>query len=472
MDRTISELLADFVLGLEYPRIPFHIRERAKMRVLDFLGVALAGCQIPSSRMMIEVVKELGGTPESTIVGERMRVSCTHAALANGTMAHASDYDDDHRSATMHPGAAVVPAALAMAERKGCEGLHLIEAIVAGYEVICRVGEAFLGTQYHEGFHPTGVCGVFGAAAAAAKILKLSPKEMVSAFGIAGTQASGLEEWKSDGTWIKRMHPGKAAQSGILAALLAEKGYTGPATIFEGKYGFLNAFSFERTYDPKKITEGLGEVFIGHNTAFKPYPCCRFLHQVIDGVLQRVKSDEIGPDKIKEIRVRTFKTGIDTLMKPEERRYRPQTIVDAQFSIPFVVGAAVVRKRVSLSEFTEESIRDPEILEIASRVKGEEDPEYTRGYPERFPTSIDIELKNGSVLKSYVDIPSGDPEKKEYIESPSRFDKEIVEKFLLLISGIPSFSHRSRKIVTSVQGLDHEEDVSKLMRLLAPTKAA
>jgi 2-methylcitrate dehydratase PrpD len=470
MERTISEVLADFTAGLEYAQIPVHIRERAKMRVLDFLGVALAGLQIPSSRIMIEVVKELGGTKESTIVGERMKVSCTNAVLANGTMAHASDYDDDHRSATMHPGAVVVPAALALAEREGCEGSRLIEAIVAGYEVICRVGEAFLGTQYHEGFHPTGVCGVFGAAAAAAKILKLSPKEIVWALGIAGTQASGLEEWKSDGTWIKRMHPGKAAQSGILAALLAKKGYTGPATIFEGKYGFLNAFSFERTYDPRKITERLGDVFIGHDTAFKPYPCCRFLHQVIDGVLDMVKKDNLKPEDIREIRVKTFKVGIDTLMKPEERRYRPKTIVDAQFSIPFVVGAALVRKRISLSEFTEESIRDSQILEIASKVKGEEDPEYTKGYPKKFPTSIEIELKNRSVLECYVDIPSGDPEKKEYLNNPSKFNEEIVNKFLQLISGIPSFSRRGGKILTLVQGLDQTREISKLMRLLTPPK--
>jgi 2-methylcitrate dehydratase PrpD len=467
---TISEILADFTAKIDYYRIPHHIRERAKMRVLDFLGVALAGSQIPSSRIVIDVVKELGGKKESTVIGEGIKVSCTNAALANGTMAHASDYDDDHRSATMHPGSVVVPTALALGEREGCEGTRLIEAIVAGYEVVCRVGEAFLGTQYHEGFHPTGTCGVFGAAAAASKILRLLPKEIVWAFGIAGTQASGLEEWKTDGTWTKRMHPGKAAQNGILAVLLAKKGFTGPRTIFEGKYGFLNAYSYERTYDAKKIIEGLGEVFVSHQTAFKPYPCCRFLHQVIDGVLEMVNHNKLAPEDIKEVKIKTFKVGIDTLIKPEDRRYRPKTIVDAQFSIPFVVGAAVVRKRVSLAEFTEESIRDPEILEIASRVKGEEDPKYTQGYPERFPTSIKIELKNGNHLECYVDIPSGDPEKKDYIEDPLKFNKEIVEKFFLIVSKIPSFSHQGHKIVAAVQGLEEVKDISKLMRLLASEK--
>jgi 2-methylcitrate dehydratase PrpD len=464
MNQAISENLADFIVSLEYQRIPHTVRERAKMRVLDFLGVALAGSRIPSSRIMVEVVKELGGKRESVIIGERERNSCGNAALANGTMAHASDFDDDHRSATMHPGAVVVSAALALAEREGSEGSCLIEAVVAGYEVVCRVGEAFLGKQYHEGFHPTGTCGVFGSAAAAAKILKLSAEETVSALGIAGTQASGLEEWKADGTWIKRMHPGKAAQSGILATLLARRGYTGPATIFEGRYGFLNAFSFERTYDREKITKGLGEVFVGHDTAFKPYPCCRFLHQVIDGVIDMVKEDNVTPGIIDEVRIRTFKVGIDTLMKPEERRYRPRTIVDAQFSIPFVVGAAVARQRVSLTEFTEESIQDPEILKIASKVRGEEDLEHTRGYPEKFPTTIEIRLKDRGVLKRYLDIPSGDPAKQEYIRDPSRFNEEIEAKFLQLVAEIHPFSDRGEKVVGVIRDLENLRDISELMR--------
>jgi 2-methylcitrate dehydratase PrpD len=468
MGQTISEKLAEFVVDLQYLTIPTPVRERAKMRILDFLGVALAGSQIPSSKIMVEVSKELGGKEESTIVGEKIKVSCANAALANGTMAHASDYDDDHRSATMHPGSAVVPVVLALGETERCRGPALIEAVIAGYEVACRVGDAFLGTQYHEGFHPTGTCGVFGAAAAAAKILKLTPKETVWAFGVAGTQAAGIEEWKTDGSWIKRMHPGKAGHSGILAALLARRGYTGPATVFEGKYGFLNAFSYEITYYPDKITGGLGEVFIGHDTAFKPYPCCRFLHQVIDGVLDLVKTNRLTAEDIEEVRVKTFKVGIDTLMKPEERRYRPKTNVDAQFSIPFTVGAAIVRRRISLSEFTETSIRDPEILKVAAKVKGDEDPEFTKGYPARFPTSIEIRTKRGAALKSYVDIPSGDPAKKEYIENPSKFNEEMEGKFRELISGMPPFSERSEEIVRQVKGLENAENIVPLMEYLRP----
>jgi len=468
MDLTISQKLADFIIGLKYPKLPAQVGERAKMRLLDFLGVALAGSRISSSQIMVEVVKELGGREESTVLGEEKKVSCAHAALANGTMAHASDYDDDHRSSTMHPGAPVLSAALALAEREKSEGSRLLEAIVAGYEVACRVGEAFLGKQYLEGFHPTGTCGVFGSAAAAGKILNLSAQELVWALGIAGTQASGLEEWKTDGSWTKRMHPGRAAQSGIMAALLARKGYTGPASVFEGKYGFLNAFSFERTYDASRVTKDLGKVFMGHETAFKPYPCCRFLHQVIDGVLDIVRRNKIKPSEIEEIRIKTFKVGVDTLMKPEERRYRPMTNVDAQFSIPFTAAAAVVRQQISLSEFTDDSIRDPQILEIASKVKGEEDPEYTKGYPERFPTSIEITLNDKRMFSSYVDLPSGDPLKKEYIEDPMRFNEEMRMKFLQIISNIPFFSDRGKEIVSRVQEIDGARDVSRLMKLLRP----
>ena len=464
MERTISETLAEFICRLDFKRIPDQIRDRAKVRTLDFLGVALAGSQIPSSRIMVEVLKAQGGVPESTIIGESERISATNAAMANGTMVHASDFDDDHRSATLHPGAVVFPAALALAERERCNGSRVIEAIVAGYEVACRVGNAFLGTQYHEGFHPTGTCGVFGSAAAAAKILRLSLREIVSAFGIAGTLASGIEEWKTDGSWIKRLHPGRAAQSGLLAALLAQKGYTGPATVFEGKYGFLNAFSFERTFNSAKITESLGEIFVGHETAFKPYPCCRFLHQIIDGTLDIINSEHFTPEEIEKVMIQTFKVAVDTLMHPKERRYRPKTIVDAQFSIPFTVGAALARKRVSLSEFTEAAIGDPEILRLASKVQGEENPEFTRIYPERFPTFIEIRLKDATTLTRYVDLPTGDPAKKDYADNPLKFNKEITAKFRRIVSHIPWFSDREMEVISLVESMENKRDILNLMQ--------
>lgn len=467
MSATISEQLANFIFKLTLKDVPPEVHERAKMRILDFAGVALAGGRIESSRIMVEVVKELGGLPESTIIGSAAKTSCAQAALANGTMAHASDFDDDHRSSTMHPGSAVIPAALALAEKTDCSGRRLIEAVIAGYETACRVGDAFLGTQYHEGFHPTGTCGVFAAAAAAAKVLDLTPAQTVCALGIAGTQAAGLEEWKSDGTWIKRLHPGKAGHSGTLAALLARRGYTGPASVFEGRYGFLNAFSYERTFDIDKILGGLGETFIGHATAFKPYPCCRFLHQVIDGILDLARDSRLVPENIATIKIRTFQVAIDTLMEPAERRYRPQSIVDAQFSIPFVVGAAVVRKQITLAEFTEAAVRDPAILAVAAKVVGEERPEFTAGYPQKFPTAIEIGLQDGTELRIFVEVPSGDPSKPEYRRNPQRFNEDLVAKFMRVVGSLPPYAARAGQVVEVVKQLENRK-LSDLMQLLIP----
>ena len=241
---------------------------------------------------------------------------CAVAALVNGTTGHAVEMDDDHRTSVLHPAVAVVPAALAAAELKQAGGAEVIEGVVAGYEAMTRIGDAFLGTQYYEGFHPTGTCGVFGAAAAAGSILGLSTDQLIAAFGIAGTQAAGLEEWKADGSWIKRLHPGKAAESGLLAVLLAQSGYTGPATILEGENGFLKAFSFERKWDVNKILDGLGTEYRGYGTSFKPYAGCRFFHQVIDATLDLVREHKIDAPSVDEVVVRIYRTAYLTYSSP------------------------------------------------------------------------------------------------------------------------------------------------------------
>ncbi len=243
------------------------------------------------------------------------------AALVNGTTGHAVEMDDDHRTSVLHPAVAVIPAAIAVAEWSGASGAKLLEGVVAGYEVMTRIGDAFLGTQYYEGFHPTGSCGVFGAAAAAARILDLPHEAVVRALGIAGTQAAGLEEWKTDGSWIKRLHPGKSAEAGVLSAYLAKGGYTGPATIVEGVYGFLKAFSFKRQWDVDIMLRGLGTEYRGYGTSFKPYSGCRFYHQVIDATLALVREHNIKADDVEEVTVRVYRTAYLTLFEPAARRY-------------------------------------------------------------------------------------------------------------------------------------------------------
>ena len=443
MKETITEQLANFVLKCTYSTIPQEVSFRAKGFILDFLGVALAGSRAESSQMIANLVVELEGKPESAVIGYPKKVPCINAAMANGTMGHALELDDDHRTSGLHPAVAVVPAALAICEREKTDGKTFITAVVAGYEVMTRIGDAFLGTQYYEGFHPTGTCGVFGAAASGAKVLKLDKEKIVKALGIAGTQAAGLEEWKADGSWIKRLHPGKAAHSGLVSALLAQRGYTGPSTILEGENGFLKAFSFERKWDVSKILDDLGKEYRGHATSFKPYACCRFSHQVIDATLALVNQHNIQGKDIEEVTVRVCRTFHLNLFNPPERRYKPETVVDAQFSIPYIVAVTILRRQALQTEFTNDTIKDPDILSLAAKVKGVADLEYEKLYPNKYATTVTIRTKGGKEYSQYTEIPKGDPDNPIYKENPKIFNSEIEEKFTKLVKSSP-FKERVR----------------------------
>ncbi len=434
------------------------------MFVLDYLGVALTGAASRSSQIIGDVVGALDASGNCTVIGREYRTNALFAGLVNGTTGHAVEMDDDHRTSVLHPAVAVIPAALAASEMTKASGAKLVEGVIAGYEAMTRIGDAFLGTQYYEGFHPTGTCGVFGAAAAAGRIFGLSTEQMIAALGIAGTQAAGLEEWKADGSWIKRLHPGKAAESGLLAVLLAQSGYTGPATILEGENGFLKAFSFERKWDVRKILDGLGTEYRGYNTSFKPYAGCRFFHQVIDATLALVSEHGIKAADVEEVKVKVYRTAYLTLCQPESRRYKPTTVVDAQFSIPYAVALAILHGSPVPAHFTDEAIREPALLELCAKVKGIPDDEYESRYPARFPTEVTIRLKGGKTVHAFRDLPSGDPENPIY-EQKGRFEREIENKFRLLLSLQPTYAGRCEQMVEQVGKLDKLPQVSGLMAL-------
>ncbi len=465
---TIAEKLATFVETITYDNIPEEVRERAKAYVLDFLGITLYGSNVTSSKIMAKVLFDMGGTEESTVIGYSRKLPSANAALVNGTTSQAIEMDTSHITSVVICGGVAIPAALALAEREKTSGRDFLTAVVIGYELANRVGDAFLGTQYYEGFHPTGTCGVFGAAGGAGKILKLDKEAIVRLLGIAGDQAAGLEEWKADGSWIKRWHAGKASHNGVLAAMLAKNGFTGPATIFEGENGFLKAFSFERKWDASKITDTLGKEYVGHNTGFKPYSSCRFTHQLIEATLNLAQKHEIKPKEIDTITVSVCETLHRTLCRPEEARRKPRTVVDAQFSIPYVVGAAIVRHRVLPTEFTEESIRDPDILEVASKVKGIVDPEYEKAYPSELRTKLVIKMKDGGEYNAYATIPKGEPSDPRYKGKPELFNRDIEDKFRSLVSTLPVYKERIDRIVDTVNRLDKTDKLDKLMGLLRP----
>ena len=447
---TIAEALADWATRPQTAESAAAIR-RMDTYALDTLAVALAGTTAPSSLPMTRAILRAAGKPEATVMGVGPVTSAWDAALANGAFAHALELDDDHRIAVLHPGAVVVPAALAACEAAAASGETFLRALLVGYEVSCRLGSVFRGSQFYHGVHPTALCGVFGAAAAAAIAFRLDRDAFVRALGISGTQASGLTEWRADGSWIKRLHPGRAAQSGVLAARLAQEGFTGPSTIFEGDGGFFAVFSFGEPFDPACMTRDLGTRHVALGTAIKPYPCCRFEHGAIDLALQAGREGVVADD-IEHVCVRIYRTGVLSY-HPE-----PKNAVDAQFNVPYAVAVALLRGAVRLRDFTEEAIRDQDVLRLCGRIDVREDPEFTAKYPDEYWVELRIRLRNGDERRFVSTCPSGDPEAAQYRSDGGLLRREVERKAASLLSEC-GFADRVRPLVSAVSVLPHAPDL-------------
>lgn len=454
---TIAEQLADFALAL-VARSDGGLAERMVPYALDTLGVVLGGSSAPSSQAVARTLMEVGGNPEATMIGCGRRTNAWDAALANGTAAHALELDDDHRIAVLHPGAVIVPAALAAAEAEGRSGKTLLQAMLVGYEITCRLGRVFRGSQFYHGAHPTSLCGVFGAAGAAAVALELDREAFVNALGIAGTQASGLTEWRTAGTWIKHLHPGRAAQTGVMSARLARQGFTGPATIFEGPGGFLRVYSFGETIEVERLTRGLGETFSAFGTAIKPYPCCRFEHGAIDlALLARKEGIEVG--LVKGIHIRIYRTDVLTY------HAEPKDPVDARFNLPYAVAVALLRGRVTLADFTEESIADADILSLCRKVTVKEDAQFSADYPELYKVELIVDLADGTQRTFFSDCPNGDPEAARYQGAPHLFHEDARAKVASVLTDC-SLSDRVSDLQSAVEDLPGAGDLKALCEVL------
>ncbi len=454
---TISEVLADLATRPVGPA-EVALAKRMQTYALDTLAVTLSGTIAPSSAAMARTILSACGKPEATVLGVGRVTSAWDAALANGAFAHALELDDDHRIAVLHPGAVMVPAALAAAEAANATGLAFLRALLIGYEVTCRLGEVFRGSQFYHSVHPTALCGVFGAAAAAGVAMGLDRAALVRALGIAGTQASGLTEWRADGSWIKRLHPGRAAQSGVLAARLAQEGFTSPATIFEGENGFIRAFSFGEKIDIGCMTRDLGTDWRALGTAIKAYPCCRFEHGAIDLALE-ARSSGITPADVRDVSIRIYRT--DVLSYHRE----PKSQVDAQFNVPYGVAVALVRGKVTLADFTDDAIRDEAVLAVSRRIEVTEDAEYTARYPTDYCVELKIALRDGSERRFFSECPSGDPEAPQYRADPTRLHAEVERKSASLLTEC-GFGDRAEALRACCATLADAPDVRRLAAIL------
>lgn len=457
----LARALAAYFSGSAFAALPDAVSGGMGLYVLDTLAMALGGTDAESSRVARRALG--GGTGPAVVYGANATATAADAALLNGTAAHALELDDDHRTSVMHPGAVVVPAAFAIAEAEGASGHELLRAVLAGYEVAIRVGKAFEGKLYANGFHPTAVCGVFGAAAAASVILGLSQDAFTRALGIAGTQAAGLIEWRTDGSWIKRLHPGRSAQSGIIAALLAREGFTGPATIFEGEYGVFKALGHGAKVNGDALTADLGSVFHAFETAIKPYPCCRFSHGAID--LAREAHLQLAGQIPERVTVRLFRTDVLTYNK------RTSNTVDAQFNIPYLVAVALSMGQVGLDDFTQAAIDRPNVLELAARVDVIEVPEFSALYPETYITELEIHFADGRCISLRNDCPSGDPEAETYKSDPDALRRETIDKVRAVLTKC-GYAQRAEDLIRAALALTSAPDLREISALLsAPAQA-
>lgn len=424
MGETISYRFSEFAYNLRLKDIPEEVVSRAKLHVLDTLGIMMATYGLEDVKRVINVVRLLGGSPESTVVGHGFKVSALNAVIANAVMAHSVDYDDTHLGSGIHQSCTAIPTALAVGEMTNASGREFLEAVIAAYEVNSRLGLAAPWLFHIRGIHPTSAIGVFGSALIAGRLMGLSIEQLAWALGIAGSLSSGILQCIPEGVWVKPMHPGFASHAGILAALLAREGCRGPLQVFEGRQGLFNAYLKGDKFDLEQASKGLGEKWETLNISIKPYPTCHATHSSIDVALAFKRKYNIKLEDVEECIYYVPKVAINLVVEPYEEKIKPQTPYSAKFSLPYTVVVALRRGWVGLWDFTDESIRDPEILNYTSKIKAVYDGKYDKyGGSEVIPARAIITLRNDRKYEEEIIEHKGTP------KNPLTRD-EVITKFM------------------------------------------
>ena len=403
----ITQQLAVFSASTSLKTLPPEVVERTRLLILDLVGnIVRAGAESDSTPSLLAAVSALGlGTGTSRVFGDPATYSPAGAALVNATLAHSLDFDDTHASGTVHPGAPIIPAALAAGEMKGASGADVLAGIVGGYEVACRLAVALPpGDHYQLGFHPTATCGAFGAAAAAARVFGLNAEGVASALGIALSQSAGRLQFLVNGAWTKRFQVGWAGMAGLSAATLAREGFKGAVEAIEGKHGFLSGYAPHPT--PARVVQDLGRVYELMATGVKPYPSCRFGHAGIDAVLELRAEKNLKPEEVESITYGLSNAGMLLVGAPADKKANPVNTVDAQFSGPFVLATALATGQMAWDSYS--LLNDPVIRALLPKIHCEFDPEIEAEYPANFSGNIAIKAR-GTVFKKKVIVPKGEP---------------------------------------------------------------
>jgi 2-methylcitrate dehydratase PrpD len=452
-----TQRLARFAVDLSYKQIPKEVIERSKACILDTLAVSLYGSTKPWSRTVSGFVRDSGMRGRSTVLGERFSAQPGQATLANGVMAHAFELDNVRQpGAGVHPGATAFLPAFAMAEDKKVDGKTLLTAFVAACEVMSRIGVAAGNSLERRGFHAPGLTGTFGAAVAAGRLMKLNQAKMVNALGIAGSYSGGLIEFSrcQEGAMIKRLHLGKAAEGGVTAAILASRGFAGPESILEGKFGFCQTFSDSPKLD--YLTHRLGHEFETMHIAIKRCACHINAHAPIEA-LEKLRGEfQFNPEEIHEITV----GGIEKLVT-HHAIYKPRDLMMAQYSIPFCVALALYCDPTDPESFDERKLKDKRILAMMRKVRLKVDPEIEEKGWDR-AARVSVVLANNQRHSALVVHFKGTP-------GNPMSQSEVEDKARKLTSALLS-SRKLDRLVEAVSHLEKLDDVSSIGSLLRGTR--
>ncbi|MFL6564130.1 MAG: MmgE/PrpD family protein [Burkholderiales bacterium] len=458
MDNRYTRGLAEFGAGLTYEAIPPEVRERLKLLILDALGCALYGAHLEWCRLLREVLLEVETGGACSVWGTSERLSAPHAALANGTQVQGFELDDVHRAGVLHVGAVVLPALVAVAElKKNISGKAFLAAAAAGYETGPRVGLCMGPEHIGQGWHSGATVGVFAAAAAASRALNLDPEKTIHALGIAGTQSSGLMAAQY-GAMVKRMHAGRASQSGLYGALLAARGFTGIEDVFESEYGgFCTTFSRSSDrFDLAQLTAGLGSTWQTMGVALKFYACVGSNHTTLDSLRALQSEYKFGSKDVEQIVVHGSQVTADHV----GWKYEPRGLTAAQLNLPFCVATFLLEGDCFVDQFDAGSVTDPRRLALAERVSVHADPAITAlGAKHRHSVRVEVLLKNGTRLSRNADTPRG---------SDQNFAgaAEIIDKFeKLAVHALPQ--KRVGELRDAVLALEDLQDAGRLAALMS-----
>jgi 2-methylcitrate dehydratase PrpD len=440
--------LAAYVADLKFDDIPQDVRERAKVLTLDYLGSTIRARQeaesTPALLNMLQALS-LDGAGEATVFGDSKKWTPAVAALLNGALGHSLDFDDTHADSSLHPSAPVVPAAFAVGEMVGASGEQVLTAIVAGYEVCCRLGNALDPTShYARGFHPTATAGTYGAAAAAGKLFGLSKEQLISAFGVSGSQAAGSLQFLVNGAWNKRYQVGAAAMNGVIAATLARNDFLGATESVEGKHGLLVGYSDDA--HPEKATAGLGTVYETMKIGVKPYPSCRYTHAAIDAIIAMRREHNLTPTQVKRVEIGLHRNGI-TLTGDAATKRHPTSIVGGQFSMFFTGALALDQGSFGWDDYRR--LGDADIDALADRFDVVQD-ERLEGQRHPFGGRVSITTEDGVHERIYAD-PSGEP-------SSFPDAQAMAQKFLQLAR--PVLNGGAEKFADAILSLERYDRVS------------